>query len=71
MPGKRVSKDIVQLVYFNHYKGKSHKEIAEMFSLNLRTVYNIINRAEKEKRLEAKHSPGRPKTLTRRSERKK
>ena len=27
MPGKRVSKNIIQLVYFNYYKGKSTKEI--------------------------------------------
>ena len=27
MPGKRVLKNILQLVYFNYYEGKSAKEI--------------------------------------------
>lgn len=70
MPGKRVSKDIIQLVYFNYYKGKSAKEIADMFSLKIRTVYNIISRAEKEGRLDLKGSTGRPKKVTQRVERK-
>ena len=30
------------------YKGKSAKEIADMFALKIRTVYNILSRAEKE-----------------------
>ena len=70
MPGKRVSKNIIQLVYFNYYKGKSAKEIADMFSLKIRTVYNIISRAEKEGRLDLKGSTGRPKKVTQRVERK-
>ena len=54
MPGKRVSKNIilVQLVYLNYYNGKSAKEITDMFSLKIRTVYNIIPRDEKEGRLD-------------------
>ena len=64
MPGKRVSKNIIQLVYFNYYKGKSAKEIADMFSLKIRTVYNIISRAEKEGRLDLKGSSGSPKRVT-------
>ena len=36
MPGKRVSKNIIQLVNFNYYKGKSAKEIADMFYKNAR-----------------------------------
>ena len=51
MPAKRVSKNIIQLIYFNYYKGKSAKEIADIFSLKIRTVFNIISRAEKEERL--------------------
>ena len=31
MPGKRVSKNIIQLVYFNYYKDKSVKEITDLF----------------------------------------
>ena len=46
IPAKRISKNIIQLVYFNYYKGKSAKETANMFSLKIRTVYNIT-RAEK------------------------
>ena len=41
-------KNSIQLVYFNYYKGKSAKEIANMFSLKIRAVYNIISRAKKE-----------------------
>lgn len=58
------------MVYFNHYKGKSAQEIADMFSLKIRTVYNIISRAEKEGRLDLKGSTGRPKKVTQRVERK-
>ena len=39
--GKRITKKIIQLVYFNYYKGKSAKEIADMFSLKIRTAYHI------------------------------
>ena len=70
MPGKRVSKNIIQLVYFNYYEGKYVKEIADMFSLNTRTVYNIIFRAGKEGRLDLKGSTGRPKKVKQRVERK-
>lgn len=70
MPGKRVSKNIIQLVYFNHYKGISAKEIAYMFSLKTRTVYNIIFRAEKEEWVDLKGSTGRPKKVMQRIERK-
>lgn len=69
MPGNRTSDNIIQLVYYNFHKGKSAKELAEMFSLNVRTVYNIIYRAEKENRLELKQPSGRPKKLTPRMER--
>ena len=61
MSGKRVSKTIIQLVYFNYYKGKSAKEIADMFSLKVRTIYTIIFRAKKEGRLDLKGSTDRPK----------
>ena len=58
MPGKRVSKNIIQLVYFNYYEGKSAKEIADLLSLKIKTVDNIISRAEKEGRLDLKESTG-------------
>ena len=57
MSGKRVSKNI-QLVYFNYYKGKSAKEIADMFSLKIKTVNNIISRTENERQLDLKGSTG-------------
>ena len=41
LPSKRVSKHIIQLINLNYYKGKSKNEIADMFSLKIRTVYNI------------------------------
>ena len=70
MPEKRVSKNIKQLVYFNYYKDKSAKEIADMSSLKIITVYNIISRAEKEGRLDLKGPTVRPKQVTQRVERK-
>ena len=63
MPGKQISKNILQLFYFNYYKGKSAKEIPDMF-LKIRTVYNIISLAEKEGRLNLKGSTGRTKKAT-------
>ena len=63
-----ISKNIRQLVYSNCYKGKSDEEIAEMFFLKIRTVYNIISRAEREGRLDLKGSTVRPKKLTQRVE---
>ena len=46
MPGERISKNIIQLVYFTYSKHKSAKsgKIVDMFSLKLTTVYNIIFR---------------------------
>ena len=44
----QVSRNIIQLICFNDYKGKSAKEMADMFSLKIRAVYNITYRAEKE-----------------------
>ena len=41
-----------------------------MFSLKIRTVYNIISRAEKDGRLDLKGSTGRPKKVMQRVERK-
>ena len=38
MAGEQVSKNFIQLVDFYYYKGKSAKEIADMFSLKIRTV---------------------------------
>ena len=61
MAGKQVSKNIIQLVYFDYYKGKSAMEIADMFSLVIKSVYNIISRADKEGRLDLKGPTGRPK----------
>ena len=70
MPRKRVSKNITQLVYFNYYKGKSVKEIADMLSWKIRSVYNIISRAEKEGQLDLKGSTSRQKKVTQQVERK-
>ena len=54
-PVKPVSKNYyIQLIYFNYYNGKAGKETADIFSLKIRTVYNIISRAEKEGRRDLK-----------------
>ncbi|KAM7344847.1 uncharacterized protein ACRADG_011408 isoform 2-T2 [Cochliomyia hominivorax] len=63
MPGKRITKNIIQLVYYNYCKGISAQDIADMFYLKIRTVYNIISRAEREGRFESKRSSGCPKKL--------
>lgn len=68
MPGKRVDENLIQLVYFNYYKGKTAKELSEMFDIKLRTIYNIICRAEKENRLHHNNSMGRPPKLTKREQ---
>jgi len=66
MPGKRVDENLIQLVYYNYYNNKTAKELSTMFDIKLRTIYNIINRAEKQNRLHLNNSPGRPPKLTRR-----
>ena len=38
MPGKQVATNIKQLIYFNYHKGKSAKEIADMFSWKRKTT---------------------------------
>ena len=58
------------MVDFNCYKGKSSKEITDMFSLKIRTGYNITSHAENEGRLDLKGFTGRPKKLTQPVERK-
>ena len=70
MPGKPVLKTIIKLVYFNYYKGKSAKEIADMFSLKIGTVYNIISCVRKEGRLDLKDQQAGQKNVTQRVERK-
>ena len=70
MPENRVSSNIIQSNHFNYYKGNFPKEIADMFCLKIRTVYNIISRAEKEGRLDLKGFTGRPKKVRQRVERK-
>ena len=68
MPGKRDSKNIIKLVYFVYYKDKSAKEITDIFSLKIRTVYNIISRAEKEERVDLKSYTSRSLKVTQRVE---
>ena len=41
MPGKRISKNIIQLVYFNYYESKSVKEITDIYPLKIKNIYNI------------------------------
>ena len=58
------------MIFFNCYKSKFAKQIADMFFLKIRRVYNIISRSEKEGRLDLKGSTCRPKKVTQRVERK-
>nr|pir transposase - fruit fly (Drosophila melanogaster) transposon element S [Drosophila melanogaster] len=58
MPGKRLAFEVTQLIYYNHQLGKSIPELVEIFSVSRKTVYNILNRAEKEGRLEPKSGGG-------------
>lgn len=69
MPGKKLSFDVIQLIYYNHQLGKSVKELSEMFSVTRKTIYNVINRAENEGRLEPKRGGGPKPKITERAER--
>ena len=69
MPGKRISFDVVQLVFYYHAIGKSNSEISRKFNLSRQTVYNNLKRAETEERLEAKPASGRPRKISERVER--
>lgn len=69
MPGKRLSFEVVQLIFYNRQLGKSVPELSEMFSVTRRTVYNVLNRAEKEGRLEPKRGGGPKPKISKRGER--
>jgi len=56
-------------VIFQRAKGRSGLEIAKILNLPKSTVYDIINRFEKEDRLESIPQPGRPRILTIQDER--
>lgn len=44
MPGKRVDGNLIQLVWFNYYKGKTAKELSKMFDIKLSTIYKLFIR---------------------------
>lgn len=69
MPGKRLSFDVVQLIFYNRQLGKSVPELVEMFSVSRKTIYNVLSRAENEGRLEAKGVGGRKKKISDRASR--
>lgn len=69
MPGKRLSFEVVQLIFYNRQLGKSVPELSEMFSVTRRTVYNVLNHAEKEGRLEPKRGGGPKPKISKRGER--
>lgn len=66
MPGQRFNSKpyLVNVLLLYYGEEKIAEELSEMFSLKLRTVYNIINGAEKEGRLEPHTSTGPQKRLT-------
>lgn len=69
MPGKRLSFEVIQLIYNNYELGKNVQELSEMFSVTRRTIYNVINRAENEGRLELKRGDGPVPKINKRVER--
>lgn len=69
MPGKRLSYDVIQLIYYNRQMGKSVIELSEMFSVTRKTIYNVLNRAENEGRLELKRGGGPKPKINKRTER--
>lgn len=69
MPGKRLSFDVVQLIYYNHQLGKSVADMVEMFSVSRKTIYNVLSRAKNEGRLETKSGGGRKRKIDRRADR--
>lgn len=66
MPRKKLSFDVVQLRFFNHQLGKSVQELSQMFSVTRKTIYNVVNRAENEERLEPKYGGGCKPKITKR-----
>lgn len=69
MPGARLTFDVTQLIYYNHQIGKSVAELVEMFRVSRKTIYNVLNWAENENRLEAKCGSGRKKKIDERADR--
>lgn len=49
--GRNTSFDKQQLVIFNYEKGKSHRQIANLYGHEEKTVANIITRYKKEDRI--------------------
>ena len=70
MPGKRVSKTIIQFNYFNYYKGEHICEGNLLICSPWKSELYIISYpiAEKEGRLDIKGSTGRPNNVTQRVE---
>lgn len=69
MPGKRLTYDVIQLIYYNHQLGASAQELSERFLVSRRTIYNVLHRAEKEGRLELKRGGGPTPKINTRTER--
>lgn len=69
MPGKRLTYDVIQLIYYNHQLGASAQELSERFLVSRRTIYNVIYRAEKEGRLELQRGGGPTPKINARTER--
>lgn len=69
MPGKKLSFEVVQLIYYNRQLGKSVQNLSEMFSVTRKTIYNILNRAENENRLEPKRGGGPKPKINERAQR--
>lgn len=59
-----------QLVIFHHAKGLSYREIADLLNICKSTVYDIVQRFNKEDRIDSVPQKGRPVKLTDREKRK-
>jgi len=69
MPGKRLTFEEIQLIYYNHQLGKSVAELTTMFSVAKKTIYNVLSRAKNEGTLETKSGGGRNRKIGKREDR--
>ena len=61
---KNVSSNVRQLIIFNREKGKTIRELAEMFAMPKSTVGKIVKVFNTEQRIDAIRHKGKPKTLS-------
>lgn len=68
--GKNISFEIRQLIVFHHAKGRSYKQLSELFNVKKCTVQKIVRRFNEEGRIDYENAKaGRPRILNKREER--